>query len=102
MNIQPAFDFTTYPNRPGYRDTDTSKEAAGEIESRAITLRSRALVLLTGEALTADEVAGRLSESQFTIRPRVTELFKLGLIEDSGLRRRNASGRNAIVWKAKG
>ena len=101
--IQSAFDFApvTYPNRPGHRDTDTSKEAAAAVEGRAVTLRGHALDLLRRESLTADEIAARLGESVLAIRPRCAELNKQGLIEDAGDRRKNASGRNAIVWKAR-
>ncbi len=54
------------------------------------------------EGATADEVAYALKYSILTVRPRVSELYKLGLIVDSGLRRKNASGKNAIVWIVKG
>jgi len=50
--------------------------------------------------LTADEVAGRLGLSILSIRPRITELARLGKVRDSGERRRNGSGRKAIVWAA--
>ena len=32
-------------------------------------------------------------------RPRVTELRALGEVVNSGMRRENASGRSAIVWR---
>jgi hypothetical protein len=45
-------------------------------------------------------VAAQLDASPFAVRPRVTELNRLGLIERSRTeRRRNASGMNAAVWK---
>ena len=90
-----------YPVAPAPGKTDTSCEAAEAIANRAETLRAKALSLLKREALTADEVAARLQESPLAVRPRITELSKLELIVDTGDRRPNASGRNAIVWKAK-
>ena len=51
-------------------------------------------------AATADEVASKLDRSILAIRPRCTELSHFGLAEDTGKRRRNATGRNAIVWRA--
>jgi predicted ArsR family transcriptional regulator len=90
-----------YPFAPAPGKTDTSRETAEAIAGRAETLRAKALALLKREALTADEVATRLRESPLAIRPRVTELSKADLIVDTGDRRPNASGRNAIVWKAK-
>jgi hypothetical protein len=51
------------------------------------------------EGATADEIAVAIKRSFFTVRPRVSELNKMGLIADSGQRRANAtSGRSAIVW----
>jgi hypothetical protein len=53
---------------------------------------------LGGQGATADELAQLLRRSPFTTRPRCTELQSFGQIHDSGQRRKNASGRNAIVW----
>jgi hypothetical protein len=37
---------------------------------------------------------------RWSIQPRTTELCRKGLIRDSGQRRRNATGKLAIVWIA--
>jgi predicted ArsR family transcriptional regulator len=50
------------------------------------------------KGMTADECAGRLGLSILTVRPRVTELSRLGKLRDSGARRANGSGKKAIVW----
>lgn len=98
------FDYASrYPQRAGYKATDTSAEAAVEIEDsgRAATLRKGILLWLRerhGRACTADEYAALVEESVLAIRPRFSELHKADLIKDSGDRRPNASGRNAIVW----
>jgi predicted ArsR family transcriptional regulator len=89
--------FQYYPQAPGYRQRETSRAAAEHITPCAKTLRDKALQALS-EPLTADEVAERLGVSILAIRPRVTELAKLGKVEDSGTRRKNSSGRPAIVW----
>ncbi len=66
----------------------------------AVEIRSKVFAYLTEHpaGATADEIAAELNYSILTIRPRVSELNKQRRIIDSGLRRRNASGRNAIVW----
>lgn len=92
-------DLFTYPHQPGAQDRDTSRAAADHAGETAPLLRAKALAVLErSNGLTADEVAGRLGLSILSIRPRITELSRLGKVRDSGHRRRNASGRNAIVW----
>lgn len=94
--------FDPYPASPGYRLTDTSFKAAKDISSskRAARLRNRCLEIFKFGEFTADELARQINESVLSVRPRVTELSKLGEIVDTGIRRRNESGKFAIVWKA--
>ena len=93
-------DLLAYPRSPGYRARSTSKAAADSMASRAGTLRAEVLRIILRSPSTADEAAFDLRESVLAIRPRVTELARLGAIIDSGVKRQNISGRNAIVWKA--
>ena len=93
-----------YPKRPGANYRQTSVDAADAIADRAPTLRNATHVALEAVGslgLTADEVADVLGLSILSIRPRVTELSRLGKIEDSGERRKNKSGKSAIVWRLK-
>ena len=93
-----------YPYAAGSAPTDTSEEAAAHIQPVAATLRAltrQAYAAAGSEGLTADECAAVLGYSILSIRPRVTELGRLGEIEDSGNRRKNGSGRSAIVWQLK-
>lgn len=92
------------PALPGFKERGgTSEEAARAIRSRVATLRDNVLELLrTGAELTADEIAERLKETPLAIRPRVTELGNLNLIEKTGARRKNVSGMGAAVWRACG
>jgi len=98
--MQRYLDFTLYPNIPGSAPIDTSEEAAESMRASARTLRAKALEALRRYGpLTADEIAGKIGKTVLAIRPRVTELFKMGRIEDTGSRRRNDSGRRAVVWR---
>lgn len=102
----------SYPQSPGWKasDTETSCEAAVAIKASAETLRRDALLLLQAKPLTADEVAEALrtpfmSDADFaefkrSIRPRVSELKADGLVEKTPLRRKNSSGKSAVVWQA--
>lgn len=94
-------DLFSYPHAPGAQKRETSQEAAASAVDAAPQLRAKALAVLEhSNGLTADEVAGRLGLSILSIRPRVTELSRLGKVRDTGNRRLNVSGRRAIVWAA--
>lgn len=100
MNIEQC-DLFHYPFMPGAKAQWTSHAAAQDMAPKAGTYRDMALNLIKAEPHTPDEIAGKLHVSVLTIRPRITELKLMGFIEDSGLTRPNASGKQAIVWKAK-
>lgn len=92
-------DLLTYPKSPGFKEAETSKQAAESMQSSAPLLRERVLACLAICPKTPDEVAGYLRVSILSVRPRFTELARLGLITDTGQRRRNDSGRMAKVWR---
>lgn len=94
-------DLFSYPHQPGFKDQETGKAAAEAIAPRTPRLRAACLRVIADAPATPDEVADKLGLSILSIRPRITELQKLGAIEDTGLRRRNDSGRMAKVWTIK-
>lgn len=84
-----------------HRGVDTSI-AAAELAA-SVSGRLRYLVhksLCEDGDQTCDEVCAKLGLPRYSAQPRLTELRKKGLIRDTGLRRRNVSGANAIVWRA--
>ena len=90
----------SYPNQPGHKAHETSAAAAADMAVRAPTLRSRVLELLRRADMTADECATALGASILSVRPRLSELEAKGLILETAVRRPNASGKMAIVWRA--
>jgi hypothetical protein len=97
MNMHTAI----YPDSPGHRNIDTSIEAANAIASIAGPLRRLvyAEIHRAGrKGLTTDEIAVALDMHRYSVQPRTSELKCDHRIEDSGQRRKNASGCNAIVW----
>lgn len=100
-NMQQQLDFNNYPNSPGYKKSGTSKLAARAIKPRVNSIRNQVYEVLQSEALTADEVAEALDLSILTVRPRCSELLRMGLIEETGTRRLNDSGKLAEVLRAK-
>jgi len=90
-----------YPQAPGFRPVDTSRAAALAIRADAKTIRGKVIEVLRGRGpMTADEVAEVLGLSILTVRPRLTELKRMGRIEDTGHRRQNRSGKAAAVMCA--
>lgn len=83
---------------PGYKVAGPSKQAAKEMQSKAGTLRNQALEELAKGAGTADEIAERVGVSILAMRPRLSELLSMNLIEDSGARRKTSSGKTGTVW----
>jgi len=88
-----------YPRVAGWKSTDTSRAAAADIEDDAATIRGKVVVVLRRGPLTADETAARLGMGLLSVRPRLSELRRMGRIDDTGFRRPNASGKQAIVWR---
>jgi len=93
----------SYPKSPGSKASGASEDAAEAITGHANNVRDRVLALFTGEypaSFTADQVATALNENILTVRPRVSELRRSGLIEPTEERRKNRSGLSAHCWRA--
>ncbi|CAH0496087.1 hypothetical protein [Novosphingobium sp. CECT 9465] len=90
-----------YPDDPGTKGPDgTSQDAADAIAPSVPHLRRVAMLALNrlGEAtpLEAVAVAGIAREA---LQPRFSELRTTGLVEPTGERRRNPSGKYAAVLR---
>lgn len=93
-----------YPDAPGHRGVDTSIEAAESVAPKLGRLQKLTLEAIKSRGafgLTADEAAEVLEQDRYSIQPRTSELRRKGQIIDSGKRRRNATGKSAIVWVAR-
>lgn len=85
--------------------SETSTQAAHQIENAASTLRGKVYreILSTGEyGITDEGLQTRLAMNPSTERPRRVELVERGLVFDSGNKRKTISGRAAVVWRARG
>ena len=90
---------TKYPNYPGSKVDGASQDAANGIADHAETLRVRVDNLLsTLLGLTADECAEQLGSEIWSVRPRLSELRRMGRIVETDQRRKNKSGMTATVW----
>lgn len=94
-----------YPHKPGFKARGTAKAAAKSMENKAVPLRERAYAAFRKagrNGATADEIAETIGSTILAVRPRVSELAAMGMLEDTLKRRANSgSGRHAIVWRAK-
>jgi hypothetical protein len=95
-----SFADTHYPVAAGFKARETSSAAAEAQSKRAPYLRQMCLDKIRACECTADECADALGIDKLSIRPRFSELAALGKIFDTGHRRRNSSGKTAIVWRA--
>ena len=85
-----------------HRDApDTEVEAAVRIAPRVTGLRRKALLVLAEaeRGSTGEQVAETMDEWLYSVKPRLTELARMGLIEDSGRRQLNRRKRQEIIWQ---
>ena len=90
-----------------FSNPTTSKDAAKSMEKRAPI--AAAVIYSTicdwgapgSRGLTCDEVECIKKISHQTASARIRDLARIGMIVDSGERRKTRSGRNAIVWRKK-
>ena len=92
-----------YPHTPGWRANstgETARAAALAMAPKVKGIRAAVLADLIGHGpSTPEEIARRTRHALLTtVRPRCSELTRLGLIRDSKLRRPGEGGRPAIVW----
>ncbi len=107
MPANDLFDWTPppgYPERAGFKEPTTSRDAAEKVNPTVRTLRDQvlnAMRIAWPSGLTAVEAAAKLGRSELSIRPRLSELRKMEAIEPTAARRLNASGMSATVWVAR-
>lgn len=94
-------DGATYPNAPGWKDAGTARDAARAVAPTANVLRDRCLrsIEAAPNGLTPHELAELLDWDVCSIRPRITELSRLGKVRKAG-RRPTPSGCSSYVWAA--
>lgn len=90
-----------YPDNPGAKGPDgTSQDAADAIAQSVSHLRRVAMLALErlGDATPLEAVAAA-GVPREALQPRFSELRAMGLVEPTGARRRNPSGKYAAVLR---
>lgn len=80
---------------------DTSLEAYAAVKPHLNDLQQEVLLAIKGaglNGLTPFEAINQTGMHDYTLRPRITELKKKGVITDTGRRRPNVRGRNEVVY----
>jgi hypothetical protein len=85
-------------------DPDTSHEAAASFSEKRLTaIQGDVLSFFRQVRRATDEELERVLLVKYpgfsTLRKRRTDLLQMGLLRDSGQRKRNASGHNMILWE---
>lgn len=99
------FDLTPTKRRslklPPHNGTSTSVGASQSVSTISSTLREQVFTFIKANGgKTCYEVETAMELRHQTASARIWELRHLGLVRDSGERRKTSSNRNAIVWVA--
>lgn len=83
----------------GFQRTDTSYNAANEVD--AGTIRKKVIVLLRemNMPLTSEDITAMLGLPYPSVQPRLSELRSKNLVEDSGERGLSQYGKAIIKWQ---
>jgi len=93
----------TYPEIPGSRPTVTSEKAARQVKTRSKVAQDQILALLDAHGpLTADECAELLGYRILFMRPRMSELKKMGKVIESGITRMSSEGNHMACFRKVG
>jgi len=93
----------TYPLIPGSRPTVTSRKAARQAKTRSKVAQEQILALLAALGpLTADECAELLGYRILFMRPRMSELKKMGKVIESGITRMSSEGNHMACFRKVG
>ena len=87
-----------YPDAPGHRKRDTSKEAAQRVTKVAEIHHDIMYALEVFGDFTMHQMAAHLQMEFRRVQPRMSELAAKGKIYDTGKRDLTPYGRKAIVW----
>jgi len=83
-----------------HRGQGTSAAAIKPMKLSGLRLRVYEYLRRHPDGLTDEELIEKSGVNPNTMRPRRVELYAMGKIKDSGVRRQTRSGSEAVVWVA--
>ena len=78
---------------------DTQAEAFKKSQPRNKPIKMKIFSALITRPMASYELAFVLDISLLSVRPRLSELRKEGVIFDTRIRKKNPSGSNEVVWQ---
>ncbi len=79
---------------------DAEREAANKIAKRVTGLRRTVLECYYNHGpMTGEQASAVTKEWLYSVKPRITELVRIGLMQDSGQRLLNRRKRRETVWE---
>jgi hypothetical protein len=95
---------TIYPSGPGFKVGGGTSEAAAQrivpLAGRLIKPILQEFVAASSVGMTPDQCAARIGVSVLSMRPRISELKRLGYLVYTGARAPNTSGMTAALLRA--
>lgn len=84
----------------GYQKNRQSLEAAQYNATGKLTIREQVKIAFeTFGDMTVEELCDVLQRDRVSVQPRITELKKQGVLEDSGATKMGKYGTNITVWR---
>ena len=99
MMGQSEFDFSK-PPLVHKNAKDTEIKAADVVAPKVTGMRLKVLQALdVVDGMTGSQLTDHLDAWINSVKPRLTELQGMGLVEDSGQRQKNTRGNQEVVWR---
>jgi hypothetical protein len=89
-------DLLDWPGDPGPNVHKNAKDTERQAGLRLSALQSLAAA---PSGLSSTQVVRSVRAYEYSVKPRITELCRMGLAVDSGRRATNYRGRQEIVWE---
>jgi len=89
-----------YPYEAGFKDLDTSREAAVKVPAKQLDKMMLQLIRSYCFGVSPEQIVKEYGLSLLSVRPSFSRLKARGLITDSGRRDKTEQGNNCKIWIA--
>ena len=91
----------TYPNEPGWKGKETSRQAAKQERGRSAIIAAKVLEELHNWPFgaAAEQIAPIVGASVYSVRSRLSEMQEKKRVAATEYLYRNENGKNVTIWK---